>query len=463
MKEQEIRSTLAAMEKNLTARIEKLKENAVKLTDFAELVKKDGDIEIWTKAFRAALEKATCLVVPAREQPYFIDAPVRIPSHRLILAEGATVQLIKDCKTLMFRNVHTQDGTHAPIPGTDADCEIAFIGGRYGESNTERLGYGKSGMYDENRSFYGVSTLFFFNNMEGLMIKDVTFFHTAGFSVQTGDIADAVFENILFDGCFADGLHLNGNSKNLLVRNIEGQVGDDLVALNMYDWQNSSVNFGATDCVLCENLNMYASSRYKALRIEPGTYRYDDFSTVDCALTNAIFSHVTGVMTYKLYFQTPPYCIGKEPEWGEVGSLDNLYFDHITVDLQEPIDKFCHVLQHDTVRGHFAAFEFGAKAGHISLSDIDLVLHLEDWPLSHLVTVGPKSAPYFDGREVFDPYLSSYVEDLELNNITVNGKKAETIDGLVYVTEFDDVNHDGRSTGKGELHRLTLNGKEQKL
>ena len=463
MKEFEIREKLAGMEKELSARIEKLRENSVKLTDFAELVRKSGETEVWTEAFRAALRTATCLVIPAREQPYFIDEPVLIPSHRLILADGATVQLTKGCKTLMFRNAHTQDGTHAPIPATETDCDIAFIGGRYGESNSERLGYGKSGMYDEAQSYNGVTTCFLLNNLCGLMVKDVTFFHTAGFSVQTGDLKDAVFENITFVECFADGLHLNGNSKNLKIRDIRGQVGDDLVALNMYDWQNSSINFGPTDCVLCENLDMYETSRYKALRIEPGTYRYDDGSTVDCALTNAIISHVKGVMTFKLYFQTPPYFIGKEPEWGNVGSVDNIYFDHITVDLQEPIDKFCHVLRNDEIRGHFGAFEFGAKAGYVSLSDIDLTTHKDEWPLSHLAVIGPKSAPYFDGREVFDPYLSSCVEELELRNITVDGEKVESIGDLVYVTEFSNVNRDGRSTAKGELHHLFLDGKEQNL
>jgi hypothetical protein len=42
----------------------------------------------------------------------------------------------------------------------------------------------------------------------------------------------------------------------------------------MYDWQNSSVNFGPMHTVLCEDLVLSADSRYKALRIEPGMYRY---------------------------------------------------------------------------------------------------------------------------------------------------------------------------------------------
>lgn len=35
---------------------------------------------------------------------------------------------------------------------------------------------------------------------------------------------------------------INGNTMNLLCRDIKGQVGDDLVALNACDWQDSSVD-----------------------------------------------------------------------------------------------------------------------------------------------------------------------------------------------------------------------------
>ena len=102
---------------------------------------------------------------------------------------------------------------------------------------------------------------------------------------------------------FSDGLHVNGGVENLIARNLSGHTEDDLVALNMYDWQVSSTNFGPTKTVLCENLNCEGGCR--ALRILPGIYEYADGSKVDCSLTDAIISGVKGINEYKLYLQTP--------------------------------------------------------------------------------------------------------------------------------------------------------------
>jgi len=459
----EIRISLESVRRNLQTEFLALEKDSVLLTRYSDLVRITEEGEIWTEAFRKALKEHHTVLVPARKEPYYIDDTVIIPSCRLIKAMGAVVQLTADCKVIMFRNEHTLDGTHAPISPQETDRLIGFMGGRYAESNTQRLGYGRTGLYDRDRSFYGVSTCFFFDNMEGLWIGDVTFYHTAGFSVQTGDLKNACFEHIFFDACFADGLHLNGNSENLLIRDLKGQVGDDLVALNMYDWQNSSVNFGPTRNVLCEKLDMFPSSRYKALRIEPGTYYYDDGSEVDCGLYDAVFSEIRGVETFKLYFQTPPYKIGEQPEKGEIGSVDNLFFEKITVDLLEPIDHWDDFIQSDPIRGHFAAFEFGAKGGKVTLKDIELTLYPDKWPLSHLLYVGPKSVSWPGEREVFDPYLSSGVEELALEKISVNGRTIDEVGNLLHIAHFEDVNRDGHSTGHGHLGSLTLDGKKIEL
>ena len=99
-----------------------------------------------------------------------------------------------------------------------------------------------------------------------------------------------------------------GNVRNVLARNLRGDVGDDLVALNFYDWQNSSVNFGPGDTVLCENLRL--RSGYPAVRLQPAVYRYADGSKVDCALRNILIRNVRGINCFKMYLQTAPYTIG---------------------------------------------------------------------------------------------------------------------------------------------------------
>ncbi|MBE6710041.1 MAG: hypothetical protein E7579_02870 [Ruminococcaceae bacterium] len=428
------------------------------LTDYVSHVRTgmqdDTEIRIWTDAFRAALAENEIVRIPASAEPYYVDDSITIPSNRRIFAEdGAVIRQMKGVRVLMFRNEHTADGTHAPIAADVRDCNIAICGGRWEESNTGRAGYGRTGMYDMERSFYGVSTCMFFNNMDGLTLTDLTFVHTAGFSVQMGDITNVLIDNITFVECFADGLHINGNTENVRITNVRGQVGDDLVALNMYDWQNSSVDFGPMKTVLCENLDLSADSHYKAMRIEPGVYYYDDNSSVDCGLYDAIIKNVRGINTFKLYYQTPAYrIIGGEPERGGPGSGDYLFFEDIKIDLNAPIDGFREYTESDPVRGAFAGFEFGANIGHLFFENIDLTLYPEKYPYSYLFCVGPKSCVTGNGTvEVFDPYVSCEVGTVELTDIRVNGVQPDDIAPYIRAVTFDNINNDNRSTGSGTI------------
>ena len=187
----------------------------VSLDEYRALVKTSDGREVWSDALQRALDEHQVVAIPARGEPYFIDRQIVIGSDRRIEADGATIRVTPGCRVLMLRNRSCADGTHAPIRGVKRDANISIRGGRWEESRSERAGYGKSGMFDEARSLFGVSTLFLFNNMEDLSLEDVTFAHTGGFAVQIGDVTGAFFERIRFDSCYADGLHINGNTENL--------------------------------------------------------------------------------------------------------------------------------------------------------------------------------------------------------------------------------------------------------
>ena len=444
---------------------EKVKEeksvfcDAVSLSAYRSFTKEAEEGTIWTKALQTALLEHERVIIEPSEEIYFLDDTVCVPSGRQIEATGAVIRLCKDCDVLMLRNEHTKDGTYAPIDRSEQDRNISIHGGRWEESRTKRAGYGHSGRYapasddDENREFYGVSTCMLFNNMENLSLCDMTFAHTAGFAVQIGDIQNVVMENISFVSCYADGLHVNGGSRNLFISNISGEVGDDLVALNAYDWRNSSVNFGEIRNAVCEHLFLSKSSRYKAIRIEPGVYRYTDGSTVDCGIFDTVVRDVHGIRTFKLYLQTPPYLLGESPEWGQVGSINDLFFEDIDIDLVAPIDNFGPYKAQDPLLGNFAAFELGAEIGCISFENIRLTLHREEWKYAYLVCIGPKSS-CVGGKECFDPYLSSYAKNLIFKDITVNGESVKDIRPLIREIEFNDVNKDGFSTAKGTVETI---------
>ena len=446
---------VVSMQESLTSRCS--------VAEYRQLVRIQDGRKIWTDAVQTALRDHEVVILPPSADIYYVDRTILFPSNRRLEASGAVVRLVDGMRCVMFRNVHAQDGTLRPISGKDRDRNISIVGGRFEDWCTKRQGYGRSGRFDETErrigNYYGVSSLFFFNNCDALVVRDVTIAHAGGFAVQTGDGDGHVYERIRFDRCYADGLHLNGNLGRVLARDISGTVGDDLVALNAYDWLKSSVNFGPQHDIVCENLRLTADPEFKtypAIRIQPAKFRYEDGTIVDCAISNVVFRNVRGITTFKAYLQTPRYEIGQKPEWSAVGSGGNLHFEDIVIDLEHPIDRIGQYVTSDPLRGHFGAFEFGANLGDVFLNNIDIRFHAGRYPLSHLVVVGPKSCVLVeDGRriEVFDPYVSCSVDRLELRRIRVAG---DGVDELVHEVSFDDVNGDGLSSGYGRVVRKEM-------
>lgn len=434
----------------------KLKDRC-SLVDFSALVRSVGGTNVWTAALQSALDSHEVVVIPPADAPYYIDAPVVVPSRRRIEAAGATIALLPGTCTVLLRNRAAADGTLRPVaPGT-RDSDIAVVGGRWEDWMRKRAGYGRTGRFNlgvrERGNFYGVSTLFYFGNCDRFSVRDATFAHASGFAVQCGDGDGRLFENITFDDCYADGLHMNGNLSRVHVKGVRGKVGDDLVAMNAYDWADSSVNFGQQRLFLCEDLELILKDGkgYPAIRILPAKYRYADGAVVDCSVSDVIFRRVKGITTFKMYLQTPRYKIGNEPEWGEVGSGGNLYFEDMSIDLREPIDAIGQYVTSDPVRGHFGAFEFGANLSSVTIRNVDVTFHADKYPLSHLMTVGPKSIrqslPMGD-FEIFDPYVSCTVGRVVLRDIRCHGSPPAE---LVHATSFSNINGDGRSTGSGRI------------
>ena len=70
--------------------------------------------------------------------------------------------------------------------------------------------------------------------------------------------------------------------------------------------------------------------------------------------------------------------------------------------------------------------------------------------------VGPKSCffPGKDGKpgmEIFDPYVSCRGGRVVLENVRARGTPPKE---LVHSAAFDDINRDGRSTGRGVIEKI---------
>ena len=407
---------------------------------------------IWTRAFQRAIDENEIVEISASEIPYDLDGSVLIDGNCKIVAYGATVRLLPGVNVLMLRNRNVKDGSCTQtVRGEDTNENIAVFGGVWEEPHTSRKGYGRSGMIDESRSMYGVSTCMLFSNVKNLLLKDLTFRHTGGFAVQIGNARDIAIQNILFEDCFADGIHVNGNTENIAVRNLSGHVGDDLIALNMYDWQDSSINFGPLKNVFVEGLEIAPDSKFKDIRILPGIYRFEDGSTVDCSLENVLIRKVKGVQCFKLYYQTPKYVIGQEPEWGAPGSGDHIYFEDIEVISRH--DNLKSYRENDPVTGRFGAWEIGSDIGYLHLENIRITIDKERFPLGKPVSVGPKSVVVGE-YEIFDPYTSCVLDTLTVKNMTVNGEPVLTPEAVAHQIVFDRIYDAPKTSGKGEIRHF---------
>lgn len=408
--------------------------------------------KIWSEAFSFALKNYEDIIIPAGK--YYVDKSLVVPQNRGIIAdENAEIILIKGVKSLLLRNENVIDGSDKPIPKTAIkDENISITGGIWGEENDERLGYGKSGCFDENNSMVGVSTCFLLSNVKNLTLKNLTFRHTAGFAIQMGNISNFAVENICFDVCYADGLHINGGTENGTVKNLYGHTEDDLIALNAYDWDNSSINFGKIENLVVDGVKCDVGGNvHKSIRIQPGIYPYKSGEKEDCFVKNLTIKNVSGVACFKMYLQTPAYTTFPEKNVG-VGRMENILFENISADTSEPVDKQSNYLSGNTVTGNFATFEIGSNVKNLTFNNVKTVLNKAKYPNSYFIAVGPKTQYIAEKKlELFDPYVCCTIQRINFENVYINNEKKDDLTGFIKEISYDNLYPSALPFGKGKI------------
>lgn len=408
--------------------------------------------KIWSEAFSFALKNYEDIIIPAGK--YYVDKSLVVPQNRGIIAdENAEIILIKGVKSLLLRNENVIDGSDKPIPKTAIkDENISITGGIWGEENDERLGYGKSGCFDENNSMVGVSTCFLLSNVKNLTLKNLTFRHTAGFAIQMGNISNFAVENICFDVCYADGLHINGGTENGTVKKLYGHTEDDLIALNAYDWDNSSINFGKIENLVVDGVKCDVGGNvHKSIRIQPGIYPYKSGEKEDCFVKNLTIKNVSGVACFKMYLQTPAYTTFPEKNVG-VGRMENILFENISADTSEPVDKQPNYLSGNTVTGNFATFEIGSNVKNLTFNNVKTILNKAKYPNSYFIAVGPKTQYIAEKKlELFDPYVCCTIQRINFENVYINNEKKDDLTGFIKEISYDNLYPSALPFGKGKI------------
>ena len=423
------------------------------VTEYTSYTKADEfGRRIWTEAFAAAIKNNSKVYIP--NGLYYIDDTIVIPSHRMLKADkNARICLVGTCKKVLIRNDAVIDGSSKRVEDSARFTNnINISGGIWSTEFSKRAEYGKLGIYDESDSLHGVHAMMLFSGVKNLWLQDMVFENSATFAIQIGRVRNFIIENIEFRRCFADGVHLNGDIKNGAVINVRGETEDDLVALNAYDWDNSTINNGpienvTIDGVVCEGGECHC------MRFAPGILP-DNKGAIDCYVKNIHVKNVQGVSLFKLYLQTPPY-VGT-PDGTSVGNIDEITFENIEVVKDRPSDNIPNMYSKDAVTGHFGVFELGSNINKLTLKNIKVKMNYEEYPdTAHFITIGPKSC-YVESKrlEVFDPYACSVCRQIEFDDIVINGEKIEDLKPYIKEISFPRLYSSPMPFGRGKVEKI---------
>ena len=292
--------------------------------------------ELWSAALQAALDAHPQVFVPARPEPYYLDAPLVLSSGQtLLVAAEAEMRLKPGTNTCMVRNANPVSGWHGPVPGgLQPDADITIQGGIWtdlatapGESNGN--GRGRVDAQDSIPGSYGIIVL---TNVERVVVRDLIVRQSRPFGLHLSNARHFLVENLRFEDHRRDGVHVNGPVAHGVVRDISGVTGDDMVALNAWDWMRSTMTFGAIRQVLVENVTGRAISTAAAgpvpdgsaeIRLLPGHKRFGDGTQLACDLEDIVVRHVRAIRTFKMYDQpnleVTTHLVPTEAEEGTAG------------------------------------------------------------------------------------------------------------------------------------------------
>lgn len=248
-------------------------------------------------------------------------------------------------------------------------------------------------------------------------------------------------------------MHINGDVKNIAISKVKGNTEDDLVALNAYDWDNSTINNGAM-----ENITVYdvtaKGGTYHALRMQAGVTS-DTLGNIDCYMQDIYLSRINGVDGYKMYLQTSPYT--DIPDGTKVGFMNDIVFENLKIVKNSPTDATFNYKNGDPIMGNFGVFELGSNVKKVTYKHIDVRLNVKDYPTTaHFITAGPKSCYLKDEKiELFDPYVTCKIENICYHDIKINGKKVENLRDYIKEITFDNLYPTKVPFGSGTVDNIT--------
>lgn len=181
---------------------------------------------------------------------FVLEKPLVIDSY-VTLNLGPATRLTKpNSMSVNYSMIHNRN-----IGGT-TDKYITVEGGIW-DGNQSGNPSGGLVQSDQTSPVTGIQGEIVLVGVSHQTIRNITVEDCNGFTIQTqGDYQ--IIHNVNFgDGTRRDGLHINGPSHHVDIRNIWGPTYDDLIALNAWDWTISSVAVGDITDVTIEGVYVY--------------------------------------------------------------------------------------------------------------------------------------------------------------------------------------------------------------
>ncbi|MBQ9757575.1 MAG: hypothetical protein IJW15_04065 [Clostridia bacterium] len=422
-------------------------------------------VPINSETINAALKEHKAVKIPYIGEPITIDEPIIMESdNHLFVDEKQILRQQKDSETCMLRNKSIRDGALAPTDGKNRDRNISVEGGIWNFKTAQRC------FTDKEKSMQGSLGILIFSGVERISLKNMKIFDDpqigigdgdSSYAVQICDCCDFEIENIDFCANSRDGVHINGPANRGHVKHLRGaQMGDDMVALNAWDWDRSAITFGTIENIVVEDLE----SNGNELRLLPGQKVYES-CRVDCDIRNCVLENISGIYTVKMYAQPNiDNAIDKSRHdvSGTVGNIYDVYFKDMTFSKVQPAGF--HGLP---VKGFF---EICADCHDVYMENIKVSNTFSDAIEKDLrfINVGPLSAVWTndsenpdDWGEVFDPDAVCHIEDFYLENIhfedgKVDDKQKLTREVHMTVNENYPQTTPKGGTGYGTIGRVSV-------
>ena len=217
-----------------------------------------------------ALAGARVVHLPYTEGGYLVSRTLKIGSGQTLIADPcARIRLADHSEGthLLENSQQVGDRTDAADPRT-WQHDITVIGGVWdGNNPTQSCYYHDTAHYEDG--FYGdgrrpydpaakLGMIFQFDKVRRLTLRGCTLKDPEMFAVQMGNIEDFLVEDIHFDFNLQkfnmDGIHVHGNSRRGIIRNIHGSTNDDMVALNADDGPLCELARGPIEDVVIDGL-----------------------------------------------------------------------------------------------------------------------------------------------------------------------------------------------------------------